>query len=197
MRRLILYLLAAVVGGGMLFGWGYRRGAASLDVRDSVTVVLKPLPPLQITVREPWPVAVHEPADTVWQTLPADTAAIIADYLREREYRLDFSTDTTGRFLVDATVGRNRLLAATATVEPLIHEVTQMRTVVREVVQVPRWEVGPAAGAWFAPQGGSVWVGGQVRRTFGRLSLSGTLGYDTHNGGVCGQVAVGVAVWRK
>ena len=81
MKPLISYLLAALVAGALLFGWGYRRGAASVTVRDSVSVQLKPMPPVTVTIREPWPVAVHEPADTVWQTIPADTGAIIADYL--------------------------------------------------------------------------------------------------------------------
>ena len=29
MKRLLLYLLAALAAGALLFGWGYRRGAAS------------------------------------------------------------------------------------------------------------------------------------------------------------------------
>ena len=33
MKRLILYLLAALVAGALLFGWGYRRGVASVVVR--------------------------------------------------------------------------------------------------------------------------------------------------------------------
>ena len=122
MKPLISYLLAALVAGALLFGWGYRRGAASVTVRDSVSVRLKPMPPVTVTIREPWPVAVHEPADTVWQTIPADTGAIIADYLRTRDYHFDFSSDSTGRFIVDASVSRNRLMGITPTIVPIIRE---------------------------------------------------------------------------
>ena len=59
----IMALLLAVIGV-LLFGWGYRRGIASVEVRDSVSVQLRPLPSVTVTVREPWPVAVREPADT-------------------------------------------------------------------------------------------------------------------------------------
>lgn len=33
MKRLIIYLLSALVAGALLFGWGYRRGAASAVIR--------------------------------------------------------------------------------------------------------------------------------------------------------------------
>ncbi|WP_418981684.1 hypothetical protein [Alistipes sp.] len=197
MKRPILSLLAAVVAGGALFGWGYRRGAASVEVRDSVVVRWLSGPVVHDTIREPSAVLVREPADTVWRTLPADTAAILADYLRERDYRLDFSTDSTGRFLVDATVGRNRLLSAAATVEPLLREVTTRHTVIRTVVQPPRWEIGPAVGAWTDPVRDGVWVGGYARRSFGRVNVSAAAGYDARSAGFCAQVQAGVAVWRK
>lgn len=172
MKRLILYLLAVVAFGTLLFGWGYRRGAGSVIVRDSVAVVFKTLPPIRCTIREPWPITVREPADTVWQTLTADTAAILADYLRERDYRLDFSTDSTGRFIVDATVGRNRMLTATSTIEPLFREVTRTQTVIQQVR--PRWEIGVDAAANLRNQ----WAGLTITRNFGPVSLSGTAGYD-------------------
>ncbi len=172
MKRLILYLFAGIVVGAMLFGLGYRRGADSVIVPDSVAVVFKTLPPIRCTIREPWPITVREPADTVWQTLPADTGAILADYLREQDYRLDFSTDSTGRFIVDATVGRNRLLAATSTVEPLFREVTRTQTVIQQIR--PRWEIGIDAAANLRNQ----WAGLTITRNFGPLSLSGTAGYD-------------------
>lgn len=172
MKRLILYLLAVIAVGAMLFGWGYRRGADSVIVRDSVAIVFKTMPPIRCTTREPWPITIREPADTVWQTLPADTAAILADYLRERDYRLDFSTDSTGRFIVDATVGRNRMLTATSTIEPLFREVTRTQTVIQWVR--PRWEIGIDAAANLRNQ----WAGLTITRNFGPVSLSGTAGYD-------------------
>lgn len=113
----------------------------------------------------------REPPDTI--CIPADTAAILADYLRERDYPLDFSTDSTGRFLVTATVGRNRLLSAEATIEPLIREVIDYRTVIRDVRQVPRWRIDLDAGVNLRNHGP-----GLRNRNFGWFSLSGTPGYD-------------------
>ena len=155
----IMAVLLAVIGV-LLFGWGYRRGIASVEVRDSVSVQLRPLPSVTVTVREPWPVAVREPADTVWVTLPADTAAIVADYLRMREYHLDFSSDTTGRYTVDAVVGQNRLLEITPTIEPLIREVTHTRTQV--VTHSPRFAVTAGVGVAYTPRGLQPTAGVQV-----------------------------------
>ena len=98
-RYLILFLTAAVAGA-LLFGWGYHHGATSVEIRDSVIVRYRPGRVVRDTIREPYPVIVREPPDTI--CIPADTAAILADYLRERDYPLDFSTDSTGRFLVTA-----------------------------------------------------------------------------------------------
>ncbi|WP_295937262.1 DUF6808 domain-containing protein [uncultured Alistipes sp.] len=60
-----------------------------------------------------------------------------------------------------------------------------------------KWEIGPAAGAWYANSGGSVWVGGQVRRNFGRLNLTATGGWDPNNGGAFVQATAGLTLWRK
>ena len=38
MKRLILYLLATLSAGALLFGWGYRRGAASVVVEETTRI---------------------------------------------------------------------------------------------------------------------------------------------------------------
>lgn len=38
MKRLIIYLLSAFVAGALIFGWGYRRGAASVGIRSEVRI---------------------------------------------------------------------------------------------------------------------------------------------------------------
>lgn len=63
-------------------------------------------------------------------TIPADTAEIIADYFKERDYDLDFSTDSTGTFKVRAIVSRNRVARASAEIAPVVREV---QTTTREV----------------------------------------------------------------
>ena len=162
MKPLISYLLAALVASALLFGWGYRRGAASVTVRDSVSVQLKPMPPVTVTIREPWPVAVHEPADTVWQTIPADTGAIIADYLRTRDYHFDFSSDSTGRFIVDASVSRNRLMEITPTIVPIIREVERVRTITQSSTKRSIFAVTAGVGVGYTPQGFQPMAGAQI-----------------------------------
>ena len=141
---------------------GYRRGAASVEMRDSTVTRWVPWPvPVYDTIREPYPVAVREPADTVWKYMSVDTAAIIADYLLERDYRLDFSADSTGTFLVDATVGENRLLRASAVVKPVFREitVTKLHTEVRAA----------ALGNGTRPRNRSIQpVGGRLRTLYER-----------------------------
>lgn len=190
MKRYLLLFLITAIAGALLFGWGYRRGVASVEVRDSLAVQLRPLPPLKITIREPWPIIVREPPDTI--RIPPDTAAILADYFRERDYPLDFSTDSTGRFLVTATVGRNRLLSAEATIEPLIREVIDYRTVIRNVSQIPRWRIGIEAGTNLRNQ----WAGAFVTRNFGRFSLTGTAGYDPFRREPILEIRGNVSIWQ-
>ena len=189
-RYLILFLTAAVAGA-LLFGWGYHHGAASVEIRDSVIVRYRPGRVVRDTIREPYPVIVREPPDTI--CIPADTAAILADYLRERAYPLDFSTDSTGRFLVMATVGRNRLLSAEATIEPLIREVIDYRTVIRDVRQGPRWRIDFDAGVNLRNQ----WAGVSATRNFGWFSLSGTAGYDPFRREPVLEIRGKVSIWQS
>lgn len=172
-RRYLILVLTAAITGALLFGWGYRRGAASVEMRDSTVTRWVPWPvPVYDTIREPYPVAVREPADTVWKYMSVDTAAIIADYLLERDYRLDFSADSTGTFLVDATVGENRLLRASAVVKPVFREITV--TKLHTEVRPPRWEMGLALGIDPYNQ----WAGIYGRYTRGRWGGDIILGYN-------------------
>lgn len=172
-RRYLILVLTAAITGALLFGWGYRRGAASVEMRDSTVTRWVPWPvPVYDTIREPYPVAVREPADTVWKYMSVDTAAIIADYLLERDYRLDFSADSTGTFLVDATVGENRLLRASAVVKPVVREITV--TKLHTEVRPPRWEMGLALGIDPYNQ----WAGVYGRYTRGRWGGDIILGYN-------------------
>ena len=171
--KLIRKIICIVLLAGLFFGWGYRRGAASVEMRDSTVTRWVPWPvPVYDTIREPYPVAVREPADTVWKYMSVDTAAIIADYLLERDYRLDFSADSTGTFLVDATVGENRLLRASAVVKPVVREITV--TKLHTEVRPPRWETGLALGIDPYNQ----WAGIYGRYTRGRWSGEVIVGYD-------------------
>lgn len=84
--------------------------------------------------------------DTVREEIrvPADTAGIVADYFKRRQYDLDFSTDTTGVYKVQAIICCNRLESARATIVPLQREVEN--TVVKLRKFRPFAEVGVAIG---------------------------------------------------
>ena len=72
--------------------------------------------------------------DTVREEIrvPADTAGIVADYFKRRQYDLDFSTDTTGVYKVQAIICCNRLESARATIQPLQREVENTVVKVRK-----------------------------------------------------------------
>lgn len=75
MKSLILYLLAALVTGAFLFGWGYRRGAASVEIRTEVRIDTvfyeRPQPVIHsdrlVSINVPR--ILFAPADTVVQTV--------------------------------------------------------------------------------------------------------------------------------
>lgn len=71
------------------------------------------------------------------------------------------------------------------------------RTVVRTEPRPFRWEVGPAAGAWYCPAGSGVWLGAEVRRNVGRLSVGAAGGYDPRNAGPFVELRASLALWRR
>jgi hypothetical protein len=94
----------------------------------------EPTPIIKESIKyEPSPYVVHDtiekpvPYEVIRDTtiylpgkpIKVDTAAILADYFLRRKYKLDFSTDTTGTFLINAEVYENKLVNATSTVRPL------------------------------------------------------------------------------
>ena len=75
----------------------------------------------------PYEVILH---DTV--PVPADTAQLFAiweDYYLKRKYKLDFSNDTIGTFVVDAVVTENKLVQSDATIQPITQVITKTEQV--------------------------------------------------------------------
>lgn len=134
--RNIILLLATLL---LCFGLGWWLGSRQVEeiVREEVRYVERPA--TTIEYKKPEPINVRridlprlQYTDTIREEvrIPADTASIIADYIKQRDYELDFSTDTTGTFKVRAVVSHNRLASASATISPLQREVL---TTTREV----------------------------------------------------------------
>ena len=136
LRSLITILSALVVG--IFCGWfiGSRQES---EIREAVRITQRPATRINLGV--PSPVRVQPIAlpkiqyhDTVREEvrIPADTAGIIADYFKQKKYELNFSTDTTGVFKVNATVVCNRLEDVSATIIPLQREVEHTVVKVRK-----------------------------------------------------------------
>ena len=133
-RNILSVLLTLLLS----FGIGWWLGSRSVEevVREEVRYVERPATTIEYKKPEPIKVDVNLPrlqyhdTITITERIPADTAEIIADYFKQRDYELDFSTDTTGTFKVRAVVSHNRLASASATITPLQREVL---TTTREV----------------------------------------------------------------
>lgn len=126
MCRTFIYI-AISFALGIAFGWWLGSLKEPIEiVREEVRYV--ELPPITKVIEKPVPIretiyvrdTVREKVEVV---IPADTASIVADYRKRREYQLDFSSDTTGIFKVDAIVDANRLASASATIQPILREV--------------------------------------------------------------------------
>ena len=130
----MLLLATLLLGFGVGWWLGSRKEATEIvreEVRyikgDTITQIIeKPIAQF---------VYVHDTIivrDEVHIPIPADTAGIIADYIKRREYDLDFSTDSTGTYKVQAVVCCNRLESASATIAPLQREVLNSVVVTRK-----------------------------------------------------------------
>lgn len=116
---------------GIFGGWWLGSRGGEKVVREEVRYVERES--VNITIDLPKPIKIKPISlplyiyrtDTIREEIiiPADTASIVADYLKKREYDLDFSTDSTGVFKVRAVVYCNRLASASATITPYQREV--------------------------------------------------------------------------
>ena len=138
-NRSIYWAIGAFVVG-VILGWWLGTLGSEEVVREEVRYVERPA--TNIRLKNPIPTKIEpitipqvyfiERRDAIRDnvTIYADTASIIADYLQRREYNLDFSTDTTGVFKLNAIVEANHLTSAEATIIPLQREV--QKTVVKQ-----------------------------------------------------------------
>lgn len=129
-RNIVIVLSALIVS----FFCGWLIGAnREVQIKESVRYIERP--GTQIDFEFPAPTKVgridlpkiqYHDTITITERIPADTAGIVADYLKKREYELDFSTDSTGIFKVQAVVYCNRLASASATISPLQREIERV-----------------------------------------------------------------------
>lgn len=165
--RNILPLLAVLLLGFGAGWWLGSRKEPTEVVREKVRYVERPATKIDTELFPKWQdvgIADKLPrlqyTDTVREEvrIPADTAGIVADYFKRKQYDLDFSTDTTGVYKVQAVIVCNRLESASATIAPLQREVEN--TVVKVRKFRPFAEVGVAIGD---KVGASLGLGGIIK----------------------------------
>lgn len=159
MKRLIIYLLSAFVAGALLFGWGYRRGAASVGIRSEVridTVFYERPQPVSFSdrlVRVNVPRLLFAPADTVVRIVEAvnSTDSVQMEIpVRTLEYR-----DSTYYARVSGPV--------IGTLSPRLDWIeTYNRTITRTVTKHSRFAVTAGVGVGYTPQGFQPTIGVQA-----------------------------------
>lgn len=159
MKRLIIYLLSAFVAGALLFGWGYRRGAASVGIRSEVRIDTvfyeRPQPygfsEQLVTVNVPR--LLFAPADTVVRVVEAanGTDSVQMEVpVRTLEYR-----DSTYYARVSGPV--------IGTLTPRLDWIeTYNRTITRTVTKRNRFAVTAGVGVGYTPQGLQPTIGVQA-----------------------------------
>lgn len=139
MGKTFTYILSALVVG-VFCGW-LIGGRQEVQIVESVRYVERPATRIDTELFPKWKdVGIADKlsrlqyTDTVREEvrIPADTAGIVADYFKRRQYDLDFSTDTTGIYKVQLVTICNRLESASATIVPLQREVENTVVKVRK-----------------------------------------------------------------
>lgn len=159
MKRLIIYLLSALVAGALLFGWGYRRGAASVGIRSEVridTVFYEQPQPVNFSdrlVRVNVPKLLFAPADTVVRVVEAanGTDSVQMEIpVRTLEYR-------------DSTYYARVVGPVVGSLAPRLDWIeTYDRTITQTVTKRNRFAVTAGVGVGYTPQGLQPTVGVQV-----------------------------------
>lgn len=137
-RNTLLLLLTLLLGIGAGWWLGSRKTTTEV-VREEVRYVTREPIRIETDLFPKWSaerivLPTLQYHDTIREEvrIPADTAGIVADYFKRRIYDLDFSTDTTGLYKVQAVIVCNRLESASATIVPLQREVENTVVKVRK-----------------------------------------------------------------
>lgn len=159
MKRLIIYLLSALVAGALIFAWGYRRGAASAGIRAEVridTVFYERPQPVNFSdrsVRVDVPKLLFAPADTVVRVVEAvnGTDSVQMEVsVRTLEYR-------------DSTYYARVVGPVIGDLAPRLDWIeTYDRTIVRTAAKRSRFALTAGVGVGYTPQGLQPTIGVQA-----------------------------------
>lgn len=159
MRWTVIYLLAVLVAGALLFGWGYRRGVSSVEIKTEVRIdtVFYERPKShgfsEQLVAVNVPKLLFAPADTVVRVVEAVNGADSVQMevpVRTLEYR-----DSTYYARVSGPVVGN--------LAPRLDWIeTYNRTITRTVTKRNRFAVTAGVGVGYTPQGLQPTIGMQA-----------------------------------
>jgi hypothetical protein len=157
MKKYITIIAASLLAG-------YFLGKFSVKVEEKTVVSFQKMLPVHVSIDAPATLSVTIPeipqfiwrTDTVTGVAVVDTAAIIADWLLQRDYGGRLIADSTGTIDYFATVQYNRLQCVSLEYVPV------QRTVVTTKVIQRRWTpflfVGGNSAGYAAAEGG-VFIG--------------------------------------
>lgn len=131
----VLSLVALFLG----FGLG-RLSVTENTVVETKKVVKNVLSPYTVkdTVFSPSPICTYYNVrvDTLYLEKKVDTAEILADYFLSRKYKLDFSNDSIGKFIVNAEVNQNKLVFANSIMRPITRLIYTENTIKKKTVKM-------------------------------------------------------------
>lgn len=183
MGKTFTYILSALVVG-IFCGW-LIGGRQEVQIKENVRYIMQPT--TKIDFGNPTPSKVELPKlqyhDTTFVQGPADTTAILNDYFKRRTYDLDFSTDTTGIYKLQAVICCNRLESASATIVPLQREVENT------VVKVRKFRPFVSGGVAIGDKvGASLGLGGIIKEKHIVSVKAMRIGNNNYYGGEYGYV---------
>lgn len=158
MKRLILYLLAALAAGTLLFGWGYQRGSASVEIRSEVRIDT-------VFYERPQPVSFSDRLVTVnvprLLFAPADTMVRVVETGAGDSVQMEIPVRTVE--YRDSTYYARVVGPVIGTLAPRLDWIeTYNRTITRTVTKRNRFAVTAGVGVGYTPQGLQPAVGIQV-----------------------------------
>jgi len=130
--------LTAGIAIVVLFFAGLFTGRLTVKTEiNTKTVTVTEKVPYEVvkTLDNPVPYAVHDtiPYAVAGETIvqKVDTAALLADYYKVKDYPLDYSTDSLGEYKVNVKVAMNKIINATAKIRPVVKYITTTNTVLK------------------------------------------------------------------
>ena len=129
-----IILNIAMLSLGFLLGRLSVTDKITVETKEVVKKVLSPYI-VRDTIYSPLPALTFYKVDTCYITQKVDTAEILFDYFLNRQYKLDFSNDSIGKFIVDAEVNQNKLVSANSFIQPITKFIYKKNTITQQTVR--------------------------------------------------------------